>query len=139
MSNPATWRAIFVCATVGAALTVTSCTPPPSTTPRPMPLEIHTLECPELLILGSTESYDITFQVSENGQPAKAGIAVTFLVGDTNSEISPREASTDEQGQVTTNVTPIWQDRQRQSISIGATILPQRVGATCTTDVQLRR
>jgi hypothetical protein len=106
-------------------------------TPTPVPLEIRVLECPEALTLGPTENYRIAFQVLENGQPAKAGIVINFLVGDTNTEVSPREATTDEQGRVVTTVTPIWQGQQRQSITIGAMILPQQVGASCTTEVQL--
>ena len=62
---------------------------------------------------------------------------VNFLVGDANPAVNPREATTDEQGRVVTDVLPLWQGQQRQSITIGVVILPQRVGTSCTTEVQL--
>jgi len=141
------------CLTLVVAMMATSCTPPtsmPSTqtsnttkalTQMPastsMPLEIEVLECPDSLNLKQDEMYKITFQVLENGQPAKADIVVNFLLGDDSTRVNPRETITDEQGQVMTNVSPVWQDQQQQIIVIGAIILPQRVSASCTTLVQL--
>jgi hypothetical protein len=110
---------------------------PISIAPTPLPLEIRVLECPEALTLGPNEPYTITFQVLENGQPAQAGIVVNFLVDDTVPEVNPRGAMTEEQGRVVTNVSPTWRNQQQQTIAIGAMILPQRIGASCTTEVQL--
>ena len=110
---------------------------PTPISPIQMTLEIQLLECPRALTLGRTESYIIAFQVLENGQPAQAGIEVNFLVDDTIQKVIPKEAMTDEHGQVETKVSPKWQGHQQLTVVVGAMILPQRIGASCITEVKL--
>ena len=111
----------------------------PAALPRhiPLPLEIQVLECPKSLALGPTANYRIAFQVLQNGQPAQADIVVNFLVDDIALEVKPREVTTGEQGRVMTKVFPNWQDQQQQTVTVGAMILPQRIGASCSTEIQL--